>query len=72
MYASWNGATAVTQWRVLAGAAVQTLARRDRPRGGFETTIALPERPPYLDVQALGAEGKVLGTSATIKPAPAA
>ena len=65
VYASWNGATQVTSWRVLAGArrtdlvAVKT-ARKD----GFETAIAVA--PGYRDfrVQALDAHGGVIGSSA--------
>jgi hypothetical protein len=68
VYASWNGATAVASWRVLAGASTSGLsAVAIAPRTGFETAIAIPDATagPYLAVQALGAEGQVLGTSAT-------
>jgi hypothetical protein len=68
VYASWNGATAVASWRVLAGASASSLsAVAIAPRAGFETAIAIPDATagPYLAVQALGAEGQVLGTSAT-------
>jgi hypothetical protein len=64
-YVSWNGATAVTQWRLLGGAsphALGTLATA--PRKGFETAIALPKASPrYLAIQALDADGHVLGAS---------
>jgi hypothetical protein len=36
------------------------------PRSGFETAIVSPAAPRYLVVQALGAQGQVLGTSATV------
>jgi hypothetical protein len=64
-YVSWNGATAVTQWRLLGGASSHTLAPAAAvaPRTGFETTIALPSTPRYIAVQALGAGGQVLGAS---------
>jgi hypothetical protein len=64
-YVSWNGATAVTQWRLLAGASPHTLVplAAVAPRTGFETTIALPSTPRYIAVQALGAGGQVLGAS---------
>ena len=66
-YASWNGATAVAQWRVLGGSHRQRLAPlATAARSGFETAIALARAPRYLAVQALGEEGQVLGTSATI------
>jgi hypothetical protein len=66
VYASWNGATQVAQWRVLAGAAPTRLRPvAQRPRSGFETAIALPAGAvgPYLTVQGLDAEGHVLGVA---------
>jgi Arylsulfotransferase (ASST) len=64
-YASWNGATAVTQWRLLAGASAHALAPvAAAPTSGFETAIAISSAPRYLAAQALGAQGQVLGTSA--------
>jgi hypothetical protein len=66
VYASWNGATAVSQWRVLGGASARTLAPLAlAPRSGFETALTLTSVPAYLAAQALGAQGQVLGTSAT-------
>ncbi|HYM90753.1 MAG TPA: arylsulfotransferase family protein, partial [bacterium] len=67
VYASWNGATLVSAWRVLAGptaAGLRPVAQA--PRGGFETAIPLPAGTagPYVAVQALGAGGQVLGVSA--------
>jgi hypothetical protein len=68
VYASWNGATQVSWWRVLAGASAQALAAvASAPRGGFETTISVPGAQAYVAVQALDASGAVLGTSRTIK-----
>ncbi len=67
-YASFNGATEVTQWRLLSGPSASSLTPASTvARAGFETTIALPNRPAYLDAQALGAQGQVLGTSAIIR-----
>ncbi|HTU78462.1 MAG TPA: arylsulfotransferase family protein [Solirubrobacteraceae bacterium] len=69
VYASWNGATGVSSWRALAGATPTSLSVvAQAPRSGFETTIALPAgtRGPDLAVQALGASGQVLGTSAIV------
>jgi hypothetical protein len=66
VYATWNGATAVEQWRLLGGASPQSLAPlATTPKGGFETAIATPTTPRYIAVQALGAQGQVLGTSET-------
>jgi hypothetical protein len=66
VYASWNGATQVASWMVLAGPAAGAL----RPvaaalRSGFETPITLPAGVggPVLAVQALDAAGNMLGTS---------
>ncbi len=65
-YATWNGATAVEQWRLLGGASPQSLAPiATVPRGGFETAIESSTTPAYVAVQALGAQGQVLGSSAT-------
>ncbi|MGO9761879.1 MAG: arylsulfotransferase family protein [Solirubrobacteraceae bacterium] len=69
VYASWNGATLVTSWRVLAGTSASSLDPiAVAPRSGFETAIGIPNGTvgPYLAVQALGAAGQVLGTSATV------
>jgi len=69
VYASWNGATEVTGWRVLAGASPSVLAPvAGAAKSGFETTIATPGPESYVAVQALDASGAVLGTSRTIKP----
>ncbi len=66
--ASWNGATAVASWRVLAGASPSALAPvATAPRSGFETRIAAPSAGPYVQVQALDASGAVMGASATVK-----
>jgi hypothetical protein len=70
-YASWNGATAVTGWRLLVGASSHALAPvATAPRGGFETAIALSSSPRYLAVQALGGGGQVLGTSVSVRFRP--
>ncbi len=66
VYTSWNGATLVSSWRVLAGPSASNLtAVTQVARSGFETAIPLPAGTsgPYLAVQALGAAGQVLGTS---------
>jgi Arylsulfotransferase (ASST) len=68
VYASWNGATTVASWRVLAGASGAGLAAAgEAPKGGFETSISTPGKPAYVAVQALDAAGNVLGTSHTVK-----
>jgi hypothetical protein len=66
-YVSWNGATAVTSWRLLAGASTHAFTPVvSASRSGFETTIALASSPRYLRAQALGAGGAVLGASAPV------
>jgi hypothetical protein len=68
VYASWNGATAVASWTVLAGpAASQLTPTASAPKGGFETSISIPGKPAYVAVQALDAAGNVLGASHPIK-----
>jgi Arylsulfotransferase (ASST) len=66
VYASWNGATLVSSWRVLAGmspTALNPVAQAER--SGFETAVMLAPGTigPYLVVQALDANGRVLGVS---------
>lgn len=68
VYASWNGATEVASWRVLAGASAKQLTPvASSPKSGFETAIALASTERYVAVQALNGAGAVLGTSSTIK-----
>jgi hypothetical protein len=68
-YASWNGSTDVAAWQLLAGTSATALAPvGGAPRSNFETAIAVPAvAGPYLAVQALAADGSVLGTSAAAK-----
>jgi hypothetical protein len=68
VYASWNGATLVASWQLLAGASPTALSASGQPvtRRGFETEIAASNRGPYYAVQALDAQGEVLGTSNAI------
>lgn len=67
VYASWNGATEVASWEVLAGSQAETMApvRRAR-RTGFETAIGLPSPEPFVAVRALDAKGAPLGESARV------
>ena len=69
VYASWNGATEVARWQVLAGAAPDRLRGvSSRARDGFETAIAAKTGAPYVAVRALDGSGAVLGTSKAIRP----
>jgi Arylsulfotransferase (ASST) len=66
-YVSWNGSTAVAQWRLLGGPNPRALAPvASAPRSGFETTIALSSLPRYLVVQALGGAGQLLAASPVV------
>jgi hypothetical protein len=65
---SWNGATQVASWRVLAGASPASLAPvTSGPKRGFQTTLAAPTAGPYVAVEAIDAGGSLIGTSATVK-----
>lgn len=64
VYASWNGATDVAVWEVLAGPSSASLSVvTSVPRAGFETVIDTPASGPFVVVRALDANGRVLGTS---------
>jgi len=68
--ASWNGATDVAAWRVLAGPAAGSLAPvATVPSTGFETTIELHTDAAFVSVAALGSSGQTLATSAPLAPA---
>lgn len=67
VWASWNGATDVANWTVLAGPDLTHLVPITTvPRKGFETTIRATSNEPYVEVQADGVGGAVLGTSSAI------
>jgi hypothetical protein len=65
---SWNGATNVASWRVLAGSSPSTLAAvGDGAKTGFQTTIPLRATAAYVAVQALDGAGEIIGVSPTVK-----
>ncbi len=67
VYASWNGATGVSGWRVLAGADPAHLTViASVPRASFETAIPVHGSEPDFAVQALGASGQTLASSHVI------
>jgi hypothetical protein len=67
LYVSWNGATDVSSWRVLAGSGPQALAPvQTAPKNGFETAVSVVTAGPYFAVQALGIDGQVLSSSPAI------
>ena len=75
VHMSWNGATDVRAWRVLAGARRSSLTvQATVPDTGFETAAELPGGSGYgalgglgyVAVQALGSGNRVLATSRTV------
>ena len=76
VYASWNGATGVASWRVLAGEDPGSMTAQATVRdSGFETTVTYPEsyyehKREYVAVQALDAKGAVLATSPAVAVTP--
>jgi Arylsulfotransferase (ASST) len=80
VHASWNGATGVAAWRVLAGSKRSSLkAQATVAASSFETETLLPKTfcakagepcagatRGYIAVQPLDASGHVLATSATV------
>lgn len=64
VFASWNGATDVASWRVLGGSTPDALQRvSDADRTGFETQITGTFGQTWFVVQALDAQGRLLGIS---------
>lgn len=72
VYVSWNGATEVETWTVLAGRSPSTLTTAaSQPRAGFETMISVNSAGPYFAVTAHDGSGRQLGRSSTVKRASA-
>jgi hypothetical protein len=64
VHMSWNGATGVAAWRVLAGQRDKALsAQTTTAASGFETETVLRQRFAYVEVQALDGAGRVLASS---------
>jgi hypothetical protein len=68
VHASWNGATEVHRWRVLAGDPYSLEPAQIARARGFETAITVSSRDSTFAVEALDSEGDVLATSATTAP----
>lgn len=63
-HVSWNGATEVARWQVLAGSNAEKLRQvAERARLGFETAVTFDTEAAVIAVRALNARGAVLGTS---------
>jgi hypothetical protein len=64
VFASWNGATRVTAWRVLAGPSASALhVVQASAKTGFETPLPVARAYRFFKVQALNAAHRVIGTS---------
>jgi hypothetical protein len=70
LYVSWNGATEVASWQVLAGPNPDRLEAvgPSVPKEGFETAIRARSGQAYVGVEAMDGSGRVLGTSRAVKP----
>ena len=67
VYASWNGATEVESWEVLAGPRPDGLEPLGSvPRDGFETAILGRTSEPHVAVRARERSGRILATSEPI------
>lgn len=58
VYVSWNGATDVQSWKVMAAQESDEFEKVDTvPRNGFETEIRLDAAPEKVFVEAVGGVG---------------
>jgi Arylsulfotransferase (ASST) len=63
-YASWNGATQVRSWQLLAGSQANALSPAASARAtGFESALRTGSAGPYFAVSALDQWGRTLGSS---------
>ncbi len=70
--ASWNGATGVARWQLLAGPNTSAMSViGEAPATGFETAISAATAAPFVAVRALDAQRTQLATSGAISPAGA-
>jgi Arylsulfotransferase (ASST) len=68
VYVSWNGATEVHSWTVLAGKSSSHLSTvGSAKKRGFETAISSSHRGPWFAVEARDGKGHVIGRSRTVK-----
>ena len=68
LYPSWNGATEVATWEVLAGPRPGHLESLGSvPRDGFETALLATTSRSYVAVRAKHASGRVLGASKPVE-----
>jgi hypothetical protein len=68
VYASWNGATKIAAWEVLAGPRLGQLESLGSvSRDGFETAMLVRTAEPYVAVRARDSSGRVLATSKPVE-----
>ncbi len=70
VWASWNGATALRAWQLLAGPSPRALRPLGAPvpRRDFETALHARTRARFVAVRALGAGGRALAQSHALPP----
>jgi Arylsulfotransferase (ASST) len=67
VYASWNGATEIHHWAIMAGADADHLVEVGSQRwSGFETAIVVNSAGPAFQAVAVDKNNKVLGRSAVL------
>jgi Arylsulfotransferase (ASST) len=67
VYASWNGATTVARWQILAGTGAGGLRPvASAPARGFETKVGLSSGATTFAVRALARGGRVLASSRAV------
>ncbi|MGH9128883.1 MAG: arylsulfotransferase family protein [Acidimicrobiales bacterium] len=68
VFASWNGATQLDSWQVLAGKGPSSLApAASAPKVGFETPISVDSSCPYFAVVALDTNSTQIGRSKPVR-----
>lgn len=69
VHTSWNGATGIASWQLLAGSSPRSLVPVSSVRRkGFETVLRARTNARYLATRALDAAGKPLGRSRAVRP----
>ncbi len=68
LYVSWNGATEVAEWEVLAGPGPGEMESiGSAPREGFETAITVRTDEPYVGARAKDSSGETLDASDAVE-----
>jgi len=68
VFVSWNGATSVDRWLVLAGKEPTSLEPSgSQPWSGFETSIAVNAAGPWFAVAGISASGREVGRSRPVR-----